>query len=302
MFEKDNFGVAGLGVVSFRNKEVSTMKKIHNLQKDQILPESALQPVSRTNRSRKGLLYSLAAGSIILEAYMGLVRPWILHWGASDVEIKSHLPGDALVDHPRYNATHAITIKAPAARIWPWLVQIGQGRGGFYSYDWLENLVGCDIHNANQILPQFQELKLDSLVRLAPPPAKAGMPDLVFKVALIEPQRALVIVTPGSFEATAGTLLPFASWAFILQPLDETACRLIIRFRSTYHLSLGGFLINQALLEPIHFVMERKMLLGIKQRSERANTSRQTSEFLATNTSSSLEFSEFAAKEKNGLL
>ncbi len=263
-----------------------------NLQEDQKLSESgSLQPATRTHGSSKGLLYSLAAGSIAIEAYLGLVRPWILHWGATDGEVKGELPGDGLINQPRYDATHAISIKAPAVRVWPWLVQIGQGRGGFYSYDWLENLVGCDIHNAEQILPQFQELKVDDLVRLIPPPTKAGMPDFAFKVAIFEPERALVIVTPGSFEETAGTSLPFASWAFILQPLDETACRLIIRFRSAYHLNLPAFLINQALLEPIHFIMERKMLLGIKQRVERLNS--QTLEPSGTTTNSILGTREF---------
>jgi hypothetical protein len=245
------------------------MKKIQNFKEDLDPLVKGLQTSTKTNHSRKGLLYSLAAGAIAIEAYLGLARPWILHWGATDGEVKGRLPGDDLIDHPRYNATHAITIKAPAARVWPWLVQIGQGRGGFYSYDWLENLVGCDIHNAEQILPQFQDLKVGNLLRLAPPPVKAGIPDLAFQVAVLEPERALVIVTPGSFEDTTGTSLPFASWAFILKQEDETKCRLIIRFRSTYHLSFPAFLINQALLEPIHFIMERKMLLGIKERVER---------------------------------
>ena len=246
------------------------MKKIQNIKEDQIPLVKGLQTSTKTNRSRKGLLYSLAAGAIAIEAYIGLARPWILHWGATDREVKGQLQGDNLIDHPRYNATHAITIKAPAASVWPWLVQIGQGRGGFYSYDWLENLVGCDIHNAEQILPQFQDLAVDNLLRLAPPPVKAGMPDFAFKVAILEPEHALVIVTPGRFEETAGTSLPFASWAFILEQEDETTCRLIVRFRSIYHLSFPAFLINQALLEPIHFIMERKMLLGIKERVERA--------------------------------
>jgi hypothetical protein len=245
------------------------MKNIQDTQKGPQPPESGLQASTKPNRARKGLLYSMAATAIATETYLGLVRPWILHWGATATEVKEQLPGDELVDRPRYNATHAITIKASAASVWPWLVQIGQGRGGFYSYDWLENLVGCDIHNAERIVPEFQELKVGGPVRLAPPPAKEGMPDFAFKVAIVEPEQALVIVTPGSFEENAGTSLPFASWAFILQPLDETTCRLIIRFRSSYHLSLGAFLINQAILEPIHFIMERKMLLGIKERAER---------------------------------
>src|ERR1051325_3730952 len=108
-------------------------------------------------------------------AYWFLVRPWHLRWGATDDELHQLLPGDALAPlDPQLNATHAITINAPAADVWPWLVQMGQHQGGFYSYTWLENLVGCHMRNANWIKPEWQSLKVGDSVWLHPkaPPLK----------------------------------------------------------------------------------------------------------------------------------
>ena len=98
-----------------------------------------------------------------------LLRPLVLRrlrrWGATTAELQRPLPGDDLVPHSRAGYTQAITIRAPVAAVWPWLVQIGQGRGGFYSYEGLENLVGCDIHNAERVLPEFQILASGDLLR-----------------------------------------------------------------------------------------------------------------------------------------
>ena len=97
-------------------------------------------------------LTAVIGGAGALAAYVFLIRPWHLKWGATEEELKMPLPGDELVKHPKLNATHAITINAPVAEVWPWLVQVGQKRGGFYSYTWLENLVGCEMSNADQIV------------------------------------------------------------------------------------------------------------------------------------------------------
>lgn len=255
------------------------MRKIQNLQANSQLLGSGLQAPAKPKHTR--VLYSFAAGAAITGGYLGLVRPWILHWGATSAEIKEQLPGDDLVNSAHYIATHAITIKAPVAQVWPWLVQIGQGRGGFYSYDWLENLVGCDIHNAEQILPAFQELEVGSMIRLAPPPASAKTPDVALQVVENKPERAIVLLTPGSFELNTGAGLPFGSWAFILKQTDANCSRLLVRFRATYKPSLLSFLIYHVLLEPIHFIMERKMLLGIKTRVERAGVNPVSTSHLA---------------------
>ena len=111
---------------------------------------------------------AFAAGTAAA-AYAFLVRPWQMRWGATDEEITTRLPGDELVrDDAPIQSTHAITINAPVSAVWPWLVQIGQNRGGFYSYEWLENLVGCRMNNAERVLPEYQDLKEGDEIWLHP--------------------------------------------------------------------------------------------------------------------------------------
>ena len=185
-------------------------------------------------------------------SYVFVARPWHLRWGATPAEIARSLPGDDVVAKPVLVANRAITIAAPVDQVWPWIAQIGQGRGGFYSYDWLENLAGCDIHSADAILPDFQSPKAGDEVRMykqggGPPP---------FTVDRVEPGHALVL--------RGGTIY---SWDFFVEPIDSKTTRLQIRSRSysdpAWVASLTG-------VEPISFVMERKMLFGIKQRAEAA--------------------------------
>lgn len=98
----------------------------------------------------------LAATAALSAAYALALRPVQLRWGATAQEAEHSQPGDGLIAHPDLCATRAITIRAPAERVWPWIAQLGQDRGGFYSYDLLENLAGCDIHSADRIIPQWQ--------------------------------------------------------------------------------------------------------------------------------------------------
>jgi hypothetical protein len=191
------------------------------------------------------------AGGGVVAAYIWAIRPWHLRWGATEEELSQTLPGDELTPHPKLKATHAITVNAPAADVWPWLVQMGQNRGGFYSYTWLENLVGCKMRNADEIVPEWQELKVGDSVWLHPkaPPTQ---------VAALEPRRAIVLKGWG---------------AFVVQPIDEKRSRLIIRSQGDYEPNLGNavlnFLLWRVVFEPAHFIMERKMLLGIKERAEK---------------------------------
>lgn len=192
-----------------------------------------------------------AAGAGALGAYYWAVRPWHLRWGATDEEVNERLPGDELVPRASVAATHAITIDAPVADVWPWLVQIGQDKGGFYSYAWLENLVGCQLHNADQIVPEFQQLKVGDTVRLHPqaPP---------LPVLICEPPHTLVL---GNNMGQPGT------WGFHLRELDG-GTRLVVRGSGEWAPGLLNWLLAYAVFEPAHFIMERKMLLGIKNRAE----------------------------------
>jgi hypothetical protein len=182
-----------------------------------------------------------------------LLRPWYSKWGASETEVKKRLPGDEQVPEPNLASTRAITINAPIARVWPWLVQMGQGRGGLYSYERLENLVGCDMHNSGQIILEHQHLSVGDKVRLS-----KGDSTPYFVVKAIEPGRAIIL----------GGDDPPTTWAFILEPINEDSTRLIIRFRQAYEPSFGNVIAWRVFTDPITFVMERKMLQGIKVRAE----------------------------------
>lgn len=209
------------------------------------------------NRNTAKLVAAGSAGAA-LAAYSLLIRPWHLKWGATEAELHEPLPGDDVVPHPRQEATHAITIDAPVADVWPWLVQMGQNKGGFYSYSFLENLAGCDIHNAKRIVPEWQTLRVGDVLWLHPkaPP---------LPVLLVEPGHAIVfggVGEPGDECARAGT------WAFVLKELDPVTTRLVVRIRWNPAPGLLNLLYSYAVLEPAHFVMERRMMLGIKERAE----------------------------------
>lgn len=196
-----------------------------------------------------------------------LLRPWYNRWGATPEEVQRPLPGDELVPLSQMGCTRAITIQAPAEQVWPWLAQLGQGRGGLYSYDGLENLIGCDIHSADAILPEHQNLQVGDIIRLGP----KGYP--CFGVAALDPGRWLALVSldpktekPGEYTAQPGKAYSIATWQFYLEPLGENATRLLVRQRLAYSPDMAWI---WRLTEPVAFVMERRMMRGIRQRAER---------------------------------
>lgn len=198
---------------------------------------------------------TLTFGVIGYVAVTILSRPWHSRWGSSDAELRATLPGDDLVPNPHYTTQHAITVRATPEYVWPWLVQLGQDRGGFYSYDWLEQLVGDDIHNADRIRPDWQTLRPGDLVRAAQPDYLGGVfgSNVGWRVTRIEPQRVLVL----------------GGWgAFVLQPAGDST-RLIVRTRGAGDPNVPLAPFGLLVFEPAHFIMERGMLLGIKQRAER---------------------------------
>jgi hypothetical protein len=189
-----------------------------------------------------------------------------LRWGATEEELRARLPGDELVPDPVWQATRAITVEARPAAVWPWLVQMGQGRGGLYSYDWLENLAGLDIHSLDRVVPELQRLAVGDTIPLAP-----GQKSMV--VAVLEPGHALVLriadpTTGRALETSPDGVGVAGSWAFVVRPHGDGRTRLVHRFRfGARHRALGA--VGYALLiEVPHFVMERRMLRGIKERVE----------------------------------
>jgi hypothetical protein len=184
---------------------------------------------------------------VLLLGYLGM-NPWLLRWGATNEEVARAMPGD--LDHIGW--TRAVTVDASPEEIWPWLVQWGQGRGGWYSYDWLENALGFDIHTADQILPEYQDLAIGDPICMA-----RGF--CTSHVTVLEPSRWL------SWQAKDGNGSPVWTFTFGLFPVNEAQTRLVIResFRSDVVPAAAVFA-----LEIPDVVMEQKALYTVKERAE----------------------------------
>ncbi|MDR1188316.1 MAG: hypothetical protein LBK95_12830 [Bifidobacteriaceae bacterium] len=180
---------------------------------------------------------------------------WQRRWGATAAEQRAVLPGDDLVPQPGYQATRAIGIDAPPDVVWPWLVQLGQDKGGFYSYDWLENLAGLNIHSADSVHPEWQRLTVGDKVVLAEPAC--------LRVAVLEDRKALVL--HGEDSQAAPVDMDF-SWAFVLEPEGPAGTRLVVRERYAWAKWAVGVTVKAVAW--VSFVMSRAMLVGIKRRAE----------------------------------
>lgn len=191
------------------------------------------------------------AGVVGERLYRRYLRDWVLTWGATASEVERPLPGDDLLAAPDVLATRAIEIDAPPSAIWPWLVQMGPGRAGAYTYDWIENLFGLGMHSADTIVPEWQRLEVGHVLR--PPKGGPGM-----RVEILEPERVL------SNRSEAGDWV----WTFFLEPRNGST-RLISRNRIAMKGASAGQRLGMLVMEPGSLVMERKMLLGIKERAER---------------------------------
>jgi hypothetical protein len=201
-----------------------------------------------------------ALGAVSLGVYLRFIRPWQLRWGATDEEVGRAMPGDDEVKQPTFNATRAVTIQARPEEIWPWLVQIGATRAGWYSYDWLDNL---GKPSARSIIPEMQHMAVGDLVPISPD-GKQGM-----GVKAFEPNQWML------WWDKQGD----ATWYWGLYPQDESHTRLITRVRMHYRW-LSPTILFSLLVEFTDIVMMRKCMRGIKQRAERA--SRQTPEPIGT--------------------
>lgn len=197
---------------------------------------------------------------------IGLLAPFLRdrrsHWGVDEQVADRPHPGDDLVPSPRWSWTHGLEIDAPAEEVWPWVAQIGADRGGFYSYQWLENVAGCEVRNAETIHPEWEVRVGDRLVLH---PGKAALP-----VVACERGRWFVAhAAADEIARAAGRPWVTASWLFEVEPLDSDRCRLISRYRADCSDDLVSRLrFGPALVEPVGFAMDRRMLLGVKQRAE----------------------------------
>jgi len=191
----------------------------------------------------------LTAGVV---SYQCLGRRACLTWGATREEAERTVAGDDLLMNPDIVTTRAVNIDAPPSAIWPWLMQMGSGKGGVYTYDWIENLFGLHMHSARDVLPQFQDREVGDVEQL-------GTHGPRLRVAILEFERVFVL------HSEDGNWV----WAFGLYSSGESSTRLISRNRIAIpgdsFLRRGFY---SVVMEPGSLVMERKMLLGIKERAE----------------------------------
>lgn len=223
---------------------------------------------------RAVLLAAISAIVATLIAYVALLRPRLKAWGFDAGEAEKQFPGDDLVSEPTAHQTRGITIDATPDKVWPWLVQMGYGRGGWYSYEPLDR----KLPSAREILPEFQELNVgDSM---------PTYPGFSFEVKEVQPKQALVLFTDtarakvqmeeslseGADKAKARQNLPefAASWGFYLEPQGEDKTRLIERFRVQAPPNAPAPVLNEVMGTGM-VLMARKQLLGIKERVESAD-------------------------------
>ena len=191
----------------------------------------------------------LAIAGAVAAVYFRLLRPWHLNWGATAEEARGELAGDELIPQPDVQSTRVVEIDAPPSAIWPWLVQMGPGRGGAYTYDWIERRLGIDIRNTDRVIPELQHLKVGDEI---------PMPGYTMRVERLDPGQAMVVRSSNHAWV----------WSFELRPAGEHT-RLISRNRFDASAVPVKDKLAYPVIEPGSWVMERKMLLTIKQRAER---------------------------------
>ena len=200
-------------------------------------------------------LAALMAAVGVAVLYKGGLRPWMYRWGASNDEIAAEFPGDELVATNTPTTTTAVTIDASIADVWPWLAQIGEDRAGFYSYSWLERAAGAHIRNANTVHPEWQDIHVGDTVWLARRYGESARQ----VVAAVEPNSHLLLMSPDDFERAQRGIKASGAWGFYLRKQGGWT-RLVVRG--------SGGAVGHAAFDIPHFVMEQKMMRGIRQRSE----------------------------------
>ena len=201
----------------------------------------------------------LILGNLLATPFIGEKRR---RWGTVGTEATDALPGDELVADPKWSYTLGVTIDVPPEDVWPWIAQIGQGRGGFYTYQTLENLAGCKISNTTELLPDHQHPKVGDDIYLHPttPP---------MRIEIVDPPRALVLFgAPADVgdEATWGV----STWQFVVMPGPNRSSRFLTRGRYDHSPNWKSRLVFGPFpIEVISFVMSRKMMLEIKRLAER---------------------------------
>ena len=220
--------------------------------------------------SKPKIIVEGIAGAMVIAftaLFSPILRAFYHRWGATQAEYEGVLAGDEFVQHPKSRLTLAITIQAPPEYVWPWFAQLGCQRGGWYSYDLLDN---GGVPSAERILPDYQQIAVGEIVK-AVPNGSFGFP-----IAAIEPGKVLLLA--GTLDTSTGqpadpndpNLSTYYSGGqlFLIERLNDGGSRLIFRMRQDWNHSRMNTLIYRGVVEPISFVMGRKMLLNIKKRAE----------------------------------
>jgi hypothetical protein len=202
------------------------------------------------SRLRQVALIGAAGGAGLLAIYLKLIRPWTMRWGATDEEVTRSLPGDDLVVGPRFRATRAISIGARPEHIWPWLVQLGSGRAGWYAIDRIDN---AGVPSAQRIVPELQRLRVGDRI-----PMVVGE-EVGPVVKELEPNRQM-LWWDGKGEFT---------WEWLLDPIDDQTTRLLSRVQESYPPLWSRRMLYASVASTGDIVMARKQLRGIKTRAER---------------------------------
>ena len=219
--------------------------------------------------------FVVAAVSLVIAA-LAAARVWAWTWGATADDLRRVWPGDELSPGATAVTTRAVTIDAAADVVWAWLVQIGQDRAGFYSYTWLENLAGCAMPSIERLVPEWQRRTLGEPVWLARRDRYRGEARQI--VVRIDPGRVLALASPVDWgrivrrEASRG-----GTWTFIVLPLGAERTRLVVRSRGPERPTPWLRLFHLCVFAPVHFVMERRMLLHLKALAEQRPAARQAS-------------------------
>jgi hypothetical protein len=250
---------------------VATIRPVHHLMQTAMLRHLAARAEGRLPKDDVyDVLDGIGGAAQIVAALLSPFRRRARsHWGLDEATAARHHPGDELVPEPHWSYTHGVEIAAPAERVWPWVAQIGADRGGFYSYQWLENLIGCEVQNAEIIHAEWQA-KVGQALLLHPDPKAPRL-----QIVAVEPGRYVLASGPADEQARSQGLPWVAvSWLFLVEPLGENRCRFVSRYRADYSDDLATRIaFGQTWVEPVGFAMDRRMLLGVKERAERAERS-----------------------------
>jgi hypothetical protein len=227
----------------------------------QPLPLTTERPEKRRHgRFWRIVLIILVVWAVGTAVYLLLLWPWMQSWGATEAEMQAALPGDEIVPDANIRSTKGITIQAPPEAIYPWLLQLGVDRGGMYSYDWLENLFGLNVHTVDRIVPEYQQAQVGDFWRFTPQDYLLNPgPGLYVKQLAANEAVLLCFGMEGQAEEPC-----IDTWQFVLVPQADGSTRLLLRSNMAIESELPIKLTHF-----VQFLMERKMLLTLRDRAER---------------------------------